>query len=115
MKGFTLLEVMVALAITAGVVMTIAVVMNRHLDIVAREGEEFQALMLCRTKLDELSRRRVEPGSATAGTFAPLLPEYSWESRITIPDLPGVRRLAVTVRKGDMPRGVTLGRYLIND
>ncbi len=54
MKGFTLLEVMVALAIMSGVVLTVISSVNFHLSLVARDREETIALLLARSKLEEL-------------------------------------------------------------
>jgi general secretion pathway protein I len=53
-KGFTLLEVMVALAIMAGVVLTVISSVNYHLSLTARNNEETVALLLARAKLEEL-------------------------------------------------------------
>ena len=60
MKGFTLLEIMIALAIMAGVLLTVISSFNYHLSLAARDREETIAALLARAKLDD-------PGFQKAG------------------------------------------------
>ena len=53
MKGFSLLEVLIALAIMAAVVMTVIVSFNYHLGIVAEDKEQTAAILLARAKIDD--------------------------------------------------------------
>ncbi len=51
--GFTLLEVMIALAIMAGVILTVISSFNYHLSVVNRDRDETIAVILARAKLDD--------------------------------------------------------------
>ncbi len=94
MRGFTLLEVMVALAILTGVILTVITSYNYHLGVVLRDKQETEAILLARAKLDE-------PGflkqAQTSGDFAPQRPDITWKTNKTAADLPGVDRLTFTV------------------
>lgn len=94
MRGFTLLEVMVALAIMAGVLLTVISAVNYHLSVVAGDRDETTAVLLARQKLGEMELSgKVEK----EGTFAPDHPTIRWETATTPTDLPGVNRLTLTV------------------
>ena len=53
-SGFTLLEVMVALAIMAGVIITLLGSVNYHLGIIAAERDSTTLTLLARNRMAEL-------------------------------------------------------------
>jgi general secretion pathway protein I len=99
MKGFTLLEVVVATAIAAGVLVTILVTFNHHLSVVARDKEETMTLLLARGKLEELVLAGVTKGEE--GNFAPGHPDLSWRLTLEPTQVSSVQRLVLTVRRGN--------------
>ena len=109
MKGFTLLEVMIALAIMAGVILTVISSFNYHLAVVNRDREETVAVLLARAKLDD-------PGFNAAGgekgSFAPDWPDIKWETDVQPTDYPGVNRLTFTVSWDAERRKLALVKYL---
>jgi general secretion pathway protein I len=108
-SGFTLLEVMIALAIMAGVVVTIIGAVNHHLGLAARDREETVAVLLARGKL-------AEPGFATqettAGTFAPAWPEYSWRRELLPTETIGLKRLVLTISWQEKRQTMALVQYV---
>ena len=74
--GFTLLEVVIALAIMAGVVLTVIASFNYHVGIVGRDREETEAVLMARAKMEE-------PGfpdpEKKQGNFAPDRPDMTWK------------------------------------
>jgi general secretion pathway protein I len=108
-KGFTLLEVMISLAIMAGVLLTVITTMNSHLNLVSREREETIAVLLARAKLDEPGFRDLREKK---GTFAPVRPDISWERESYPTDLPMVSRLVLTVKWGTGKEPLTLVQYV---
>lgn len=92
--GFTLLEVLVALAILAGAITTVVVTFNQHLSVVVRDKETTTALLLARAKL-------AEPDFLTSitaeGTFAPQFSAITWKREQTTTDYPGLKRYQLTV------------------
>jgi general secretion pathway protein I len=107
-KGFTLLEVLVALAILAGAVLTVVASFNFHLGVLARDREETAAVLLARARLDDPTADRSPTGT---GTFAPERPDLSWEKTLVKTELPGISRMVFTVSWHGGERRVSLVRY----
>jgi general secretion pathway protein I len=110
MRGFTLLEVMVALAILAGVVLTVLGAVNYHLTIITGEQDSTVLTLLARAKLDELEIQGVPQTSE--GTLAPAHPEISWQAEQFPTELPVLRKLVLRVWRTSDKREVVLERYL---
>lgn len=106
--GFTLLEVLVALALLAGVLTSVVVIFNRHLSLVLHDREETTALLLARAKLDQ-------PDFLTAttseGNFAPQQPDMTWKRQSLPTDLGGVQRYVLTVSWQQGNRSLSLVTY----
>ncbi|HEY5974836.1 MAG TPA: prepilin-type N-terminal cleavage/methylation domain-containing protein [Geobacteraceae bacterium] len=109
MKGFTLLEVLIAMAIMAGVVVTVLTGFNHHLGIVNRDREETVMVLLARGLLDDPTFRNRQENK---GTFAPQWPQVTWE-KTTSPSevVSGVHLLTLTVNWG-AERRVSFVQYL---
>ena len=111
MKGFTLLEVLMALAITAGVIVTVIGSVNYHTGLVTEERQLVAWTMLARERLAE-----IESGALPrtgGGTLAPGYPELNWSSRQEPTEYPGLVKLHVSVGPAKHEqRRVTLVRYL---
>lgn len=108
MKGFSLLEVLIALAIMSGVIMTVIVSFNYHLGVVVRDKEETAAVLLARTKIDDPAFLSLPTGK---GTFAPARADISWEKSVAATELPGVQRMILTVSWNNRRRSLSLVRY----
>lgn len=109
MKGFTLLEVLVALAIMSGVILTTIVSFNYHLGIVIRDKDESAAVLLARGKIDDPDFSRQ---TATKGTFAPQRPDMAWEKSLVPTELAGIAKMVFTVSWENQRRKLTLVRYV---
>ena len=108
MKGFSLLEVLIALAIMSGVLMTVIVSFNYHLGIVVNDKEETAAVLLARTKIDDPGFTALPAGK---GTFAPARADIAWEKTVAPTELPGVQRMLLTVSWNSNKRSLSLVRY----
>lgn len=108
MKGFSLLEVLIALAIMSGVIMTVIVSFNYHLGVVVRDKEETAAVLLARAKIDDPAFIGLPPGK---GNFAPARADIAWEKSSTETELPGVQRMILTVSWDNSRRSLSLVRY----
>lgn len=108
MRGFTLLEVMVSLAIIAGVLMTVYASFGFHLDIAARDREETVAMLLARSKIDECMLRGEK---AAKGTFDPSWPGITWELATEPAPWQGVERLNLTVAWDQNRKNLKLSHY----
>jgi general secretion pathway protein I len=108
-KGFTLLEVMIALAIMAGVVLTIITSFNYHLNLVGRDREETVAILVARAKLEDpevlaLTKRQ--------GTCAPDHPEMTWQVVTAPTEITNLTRLTLMLTWGEGKRHLSLVHYV---
>lgn len=108
MRGFTLLEVMIALAIMAGVVITLLGAVNYHLGVIANERDSIAMTLLARARMAEIEQ---SPAKGE-GTFAPSHPELKWKAELLPATLPGLRKLVIRVQRTGDSREVALVRYI---
>ena len=111
MRGFTLLEVMVALAIMASVILTVLGAVNYHLTIITNERDSTALTLLARAKMAELVQQSAIPDKSE-GTLAPAHPELSWQAELSATDLTALKKLMVRVWRTGEKREVVLERYL---
>ncbi|MEI8354758.1 MAG: prepilin-type N-terminal cleavage/methylation domain-containing protein [Deltaproteobacteria bacterium] len=113
MKGFTLLEIMIALAIMTGVILTVISAFNYHLSIVARDREETTLLLLARAKLEELElvKKAASPG-VEEGTFGPDRPDISWKMETAGTAIALFKKLTLTATWGKARRSLSLVHYV---
>ncbi|MBC8018923.1 MAG: prepilin-type N-terminal cleavage/methylation domain-containing protein [Verrucomicrobia bacterium] len=108
MRGFTLLEVMIALAIMAGVIITLLGAVNYHIGVIAAERDSTAMTLLARARMAE-----IEPSPAKGeGTFAPSHPELQWKAELLPAELPVLQLLVVRVQRSGDKREVALVRYI---
>jgi len=110
LSGFTLLEVMVALAIMASVILTVLGAVNYHLAIIADERDSTALTILARAKMAELELQGIPQKGE--GTLAPAHPELSWQAEQFPTDLPVLQKLVLRVWRTSDKREVVLERYL---
>jgi general secretion pathway protein I len=111
-RGFTLLEVVVALAIMAGVILTVLGSLNYHLDSIAAERDTTTLTLLARNRLVELEQQGASQ-KKSEGTFAPLHADITWRSELFPAKIPALQKLVVTVQRRGDKREVALVRYVI--
>ncbi len=112
MKGFTLLEVMVALAIMAGVLLTVITSFSHHLSVVSRDRDETVAILLARAKLEELEMPNAQ-SDKKSDSFAPDHPEMEWliaEEPLKVGEITLTKR-TLTVSWDQKKRSLSLVRY----
>jgi general secretion pathway protein I len=95
-EGFTLLEVMLALAIVGGLLITLLYSLNYHLTIAERHETVTIATMLAKSKLIE-----IEKGPASAsGDFPDPYTRYHYTTEVKDSVYPGIIEFSVTVVNG---------------
>ncbi|MCB2218551.1 type IV pilus modification PilV family protein [Desulfofustis glycolicus] len=121
-RGFTLLEVMVAIAILAIALTTL--LGSQSQSMLAAEQADFSArsALLARVKLAEIIAEDDLP-AVSSGDFGEQFPGYSWDVEIDdldvgdtelLADTTGqLRRIAVTVQRTDDNRIFTLQRVVV--
>lgn len=94
--GFTLLEVLIALAIVGSLLMTLIYTLNYHLGIVERQEVVTVATLLAKNKLLELEK---EPEDRK-GVFESPYEDYAYETQVMDSPYVGVSEIIVTVKAG---------------
>ncbi|MGO9016022.1 MAG: prepilin-type N-terminal cleavage/methylation domain-containing protein [Dissulfurispiraceae bacterium] len=92
-NGFTLLEVMIALAIIGGVLLTLIYSLNYHLGIAGRHEAVTIATMLAKEKMVDAE---LSPLS-TSGDFEAPYEAFHYKTDVTESEFPGFSELSVTV------------------
>ncbi len=93
--GFTLLEVLIALAIVATLVVTVSYTLNYHLGVAERQEVSTVASMLGAEKLSTL-----RPAQSTEkGSFAEPYQDYSYTARVRESSYAGIYEATVSVTK----------------
>lgn len=111
MKGFTLLEVMIALAIMASVIVTVLGSTNYHLDILQREHDTTTLTLLARYQLELLEQKGEV--AKNSGTLAPLHPDVVWNSELFPTKIPSLQKLVLKVAQNGDKLEVALVRYVL--
>lgn len=109
MRGFTLLEVMIALTIAGGVLLTVISSVNYHLSVVGRDNEETTAALVGRAKMDDPD---FDKSTETKGNFAPDHPDLKWEREKTDTQIPGLSQVRLTVSWDDDKKKINLVKYV---
>jgi general secretion pathway protein I len=96
-SGFTLLEVMIALAILAlvGVAFLRAQASSVHL--IDESGQISIATLLAREKMAELESMGFPEMGKTSGTEDQPFPQYRWEQIVSSTDIPALRKALVRI------------------
>jgi len=106
MDGFTLLEVMVALAVVTIALMAIYRMHSQTLFMDARGRFDTVATMLARQKLSDINTQNLAEMVDDSGDFDPPHAGYSWEIRsedvatdLLVEDGPVLKRISITVNR----------------
>ena len=103
-SGFTLLEIMVALAVIAIALVSLLALGNRSLDIHGRLQKITVATLLAQQKMTETEHQASQSGiaviTADQGEFEKPNENYSWQRTIEETPLPAVKMVTVTVLWG---------------
>lgn len=94
--GFTLIEVMVALAVVGSLLVTLLYTLNYHLGIAERHETSTKALMLAKEKLAAV---RKAPAPAE-GKFPEPYSDYAFKAEVMESPYPGYTGVSVTVARG---------------
>jgi general secretion pathway protein I len=94
--GFTLLEIMVAVAIIGGLLVSLIYTVNYHLGIAERHEFVTVASLLAKDKLAEVEKNPVPQ----EGDFPDPFSAYHFASAVSESPYPGIAEITVTVSRG---------------
>ena len=95
--GFTLLEIMISLAIIGGLLVTVIYTLNYHLSLAERQEFQTTATMLSKNKIVEAEKNPVD----SKGEFPEPYSGYRYETTINESPYLGVSVLTVAVSRGN--------------
>jgi general secretion pathway protein I len=99
-QGFTLLEVMIAMAILATVLVTVFHSQSQSIAMANESRAKTTLALLAQSRMAELEGQQDLSIGQTSGTFGDDFPNYSWTASVTQPPGPGssfLRKIEVTV------------------
>lgn len=105
-SGFSLLEVMISLAITGGLLITLIYTLNYHLGIADRHRTITYCTNLAKQKLHEM---QISP-TVTKGQFESPFLDFSYETSVLNSSFPSMIEIKVIVYKDK--ESVTLSRLI---
>ncbi len=94
--GFTLLEVLIALAIVSGLLITVISTLNYHLSLIERHEAITTATLLAKYKLISMERNPVDE----KGVFEAPYENYSYETYIKDSSYPNIKEITILVKFG---------------
>jgi len=113
--GFTLLEVMIALAIVAIAFVGLLGLESRTLEASARQQMLSRATMLAVQRLSEIEAAPTQGVLETKGAFEAPFDDFRWQLELIDTPLPQIRRIDLTVLWGEAARNeeVTLTSFVL--
>jgi len=93
--GFTLLEIMVAIALLSGLIITIIISLNYHLSIVDMDKDATIATLLAREKMEEIKIQGIP--DRHEGDFAPRFHGFHWRYDTEEVPIKGIQKIYLTV------------------
>lgn len=95
-RGFTLLEVVISLAVVGGLLVTLLYTLNYHLGIADRHRVVTVATELAKSKMYDMEKTPVVEKKAFPDPYA----DYSYETSIRSSLMPGMSEIGVVVTNG---------------
>ena len=117
-RGFTLLEVLVAVAVLGFALVSLLGLHVRNIDLIARDERVTAATLLARALMTEVETGPFPDLGATDGDFEldypDRYPDLRWEREVLTTPVPNVREVRVRVFRGEQESGddVTLTYYV---
>ncbi len=100
-KGFTLLEVMVALAIIATALVTLLGTHLMSLNLAQRNKEQTISALLARQKMEELFTVPFDSLASDSGDFGSDYPHYEWELNVEKGDIENLKKVKILIKYPD--------------
>ncbi|OGP67028.1 MAG: type II secretion system protein GspI [Deltaproteobacteria bacterium RBG_19FT_COMBO_43_11] len=105
--GFTLMEVLIAMAILAIALVGVFQLQSQSISMATDSRFMTTAALLAQSKMVEIESGIVSSSRAQDGDFGDDYPQYSWRLEVTDTQLPQFKKIEVTVRNKAFLRGGT--------
>jgi general secretion pathway protein I len=97
-KGFTLLEVMIAMTILAIALVALSRSQSQSLAVTGGSREETTLCLLAQSKMAEMESGTALSTSSDKGDFGTDFPDIAWESRVSDSAIQNLKKIEVAVR-----------------
>lgn len=104
LPGFTLLEVMIALAVLSIALVAVFQSQSQSISMITRSRFETTASLLAQSKMAEFEAAKTGDLSSRNGDFGDDYRDYTWEVQVEETELPYVVKIELTVRNEKMKR-----------
>ena len=111
-KGFTLLEVMIAVALVAIALTALLGSQSQSVSFANSAKFETMAALLAQSKMSEISMREADSLSNDSGDFGDDYPGYAWEATVSDISIEGVDNISDYLKQVDLT--VTWGVFNYN-
>jgi general secretion pathway protein I len=101
-KGFTLLEVMIAVAVLTIALAAVLGLQSRSLSLAAESRFYTTSALLAQKKMAELTVATMGKLISDSGDFGEGFPGYAWQVRVQNADLPGLSKMKGRLRQIDL-------------
>ena len=104
-RGFTLLEVMIAMAILAVALVAVFQMQSQSISMATEARFTTTASLLAQSKMADVESAASLTNRTENGDFGPDYPQYGWNLKVTDIRIPGFKRVEVTVFNKMFARG----------
>ena len=111
-KGFTLLEVMIAVALVAIALTTLLVSQSQSVSFANSAKFETMAALLAQSKMSEITMLDPNSLSSDSGDFGDDYPGYAWEATVSDISIEGIENISDYLKQIDLR--ITWGVYSYN-
>ncbi|MFO7568451.1 MAG: type II secretion system minor pseudopilin GspI [Smithellaceae bacterium] len=108
--GFTLIEVMIAVAVLAIGLVAVFQMQSQSISMASEARFRTTAALLAQSKMADVEAARSLHNRSESGDFAPDHAEYGWRLNVTDTKIPGFKRIEVSVFHQGFTRG---GAYVL--
>ena len=103
--GFTLLEVMIAMAILAIALVAVFQMQSQSISMASESRFRTTASLLAQSKMADIEAETSLGNQSQKGDFAPDYPEYAWTIQVTDTQIAKLKRIEVNVFNKLLTRG----------
>ncbi len=101
-KGFTLLEVMIAVAVLTIALAAVLGLQSRSLSLAAESRFHTTSALLAQEKMAEMAAATMEKLMSDSGDFGDVFPGYAWQVTVQNANLPGLEKMKGRLKRIDL-------------
>jgi len=106
-KGFTLLEVLIAMAILAIALVVVFQSQSQSISMASNARFVTTASLLAQSKMTEMEAMKSANVDSDRGDFGEEFPDYTWQAEVTETEIDQIKRIDVTVTNERMTKNNT--------